>query len=322
MRNVMRVHASRATIRVPLIVAAALLFSCSQDLMIGAALETPGRTIPLQYDAELAAIGFPNPLLRLTVHGLSAWFIVDTGAGVHTFAAWFADAAGLAMGKAHGTVAGSTGVEQRVRAVKKLKARLNDGRILEIDEGVVANLPPVFEEHKIGGLLSPQLLAGHDAVVLDLTSPSMAFQPFASAVTRVRDLSATVRICHNASSPFRNRLYAVPSSAEGIPVTLLVDTGATHTVTAPGNRLAAAVADRGVDGARTQGVGGAVTTSRRVPNVTVTAPGMMATVDLVIGTAPGNCGPDGLLGMDALRRCIMVLGESSFGWSCTPRIEP
>jgi hypothetical protein len=47
--------------------------------------------------------------------------------------------------------------------------------------------------------------------------------------------------------------------------------------------------------------------------------GGQATVSLTIGGTPSKCARDGLLGMDALRECRLVLGQSSFGWSCRPR---
>src|ERR1700726_1113650 len=43
-----------------------------------------GPVIGLSYNADLAAIGFPSPVLRATVNGQAVWFLVDTGASVHT----------------------------------------------------------------------------------------------------------------------------------------------------------------------------------------------------------------------------------------------
>jgi hypothetical protein len=279
-----------------------------------------GRVIALRYDETLAAIGFPNPLLRVTINGRRVWFIVDTGAGVHTIASWLVDAARIPTRASKGSVTGSTGAEQRVRAIGALRARLDDGRALSIPEGIVVDLPAVFKEHEIGGLLSPQLLTTRDAVVLDLTVPAMTFEPFPTAIARVRregdEVAADARVCHNADSAFRNRLYAAPAIAAGIPGTLLVDTGATRTIAAPESRIGRQIGAQSIDGMRTQGVGGNVTSSRRIPHVTIMAGGMTTAIDLTLGTVAGTCSPDGLLGMDLLRRCVLVLGESAFAWSC------
>ena len=41
-----------------------------------------------------------------------------------------------------------------------------------------------------------------------------------------------------------------------------------------------------------------------------------STIAVTIGGSAPSCGPDGLIGMDALRQCVLVLGESAFAWSC------
>jgi hypothetical protein len=146
----------------------------------------------------------------------------------------------------------------------------------------------------------------------------MSIAPLAVAMARVGGADATARVCHNAESQFRNRLYGVPVTAAGTPASLLVDSGATRTVAADQSLVAGQLAARAVSGSQTQGVGGVVTSSRRIPGVPLTLDGMTTTVDLTLGSVAGTCGQDGLLGMDALKHCVLVLGESAFGWSCKP----
>ena len=38
--------------------------------------------IALRYNKKLASLSFPSPLLQGTIRGQTAWFIIDTGAGV------------------------------------------------------------------------------------------------------------------------------------------------------------------------------------------------------------------------------------------------
>src|SRR3954469_13300256 len=283
-----------------------------------AAIAGPTTPIALRYDPTLAAAGFPSPLLRVTIGGRRVWFIIDTGAGVHTIASWLVNAAGLTTRQSKAVVTGSTGAEQPVRSIAPVRGRLDDGRTLSIGEGIVVEFPPLFQEHEIGGLLSPQLLAGGDAVVLDLIAPSMTIAPPAVAIARVGGADASARVCHNAESQFRNRLYAVQVTAAGTPASLLVDSGATRTVAADRSLVASQLASQAVSGSQTQGVGGAVTRTRQIPGITLSVAGANTTVDLTLGAVAGTCGQDGLLGMDALKHCVLVLGESAFGWSCKP----
>jgi predicted aspartyl protease len=113
-----------------------------------------------------------------------------------------------------------------------------------------------------------------------------------------------------------NRLYAVPIILDGRGATVLVDTGATKTVLSRESALTALLTPRSVAGGQTRGVGGGVSALRRVPGVAVQRGGTTATVDVTLGGADSSCGPDGLIGMDALRQCSMMLSESAMTWSC------
>src|SRR4051812_35577150 len=47
--------------------------------------------INLLYEPRLEALGFHSPIIRASIAGQDAYFLVDTGASVHTFARWFAE---------------------------------------------------------------------------------------------------------------------------------------------------------------------------------------------------------------------------------------
>jgi len=304
-----------------LVVRVILVLACSITGPGAALLSNAADMLPLRYQPTMIALGFPSPLLRATVRGQSVWFIVDTGASVNTLAAWLVSAARLEPRQTTATATGSTGVEKSVRVVANEMIQLDGGRDLTLREAIVVEFPPVFAEQRIGGLLSPQLLApGHLASVLDLRVPTLRFEPFEIAVARLGRnrplISSGSRVCRNAESPFANRQYAASVTADGITGTVLVDTGATSTLAAPGSRIAAALTDRASESGRTHGVGGGVQTMRKAPNVRFERGGAASTIAVTIGGATPSCGPDGLIGMDALRQCILVLGESAFAWSC------
>ena len=117
-------------------------------------------------------------------------------------------------------------------------------------------------------------------------------------------------------SPFANRLFSVLVRAEGVGAHLLVDSGATRTIVASESAAARAIDVRAVAGDRTEGVGGTVQNTRRVNGVRVERGGMPVVLDVTIAGGTHDCGPDGLLGMDALRGCISVLGETEMRLVC------
>jgi len=149
------------------------------------------------------------------------------------------------------------------------------------------------------------------AEILDLRAPSLTIEPFQKAIDRLHIAPMPEgRVCE------RN-FYAIPISAAGGRGFALLDTGATGTVIAPESQIAKALESRSIEGKHTQGVGGKIIENRHVPAVEIQRAGVPAVVDLNIGeTAGPACAADGLLGMDALRQCVLVMGKSALGMAC------
>lgn len=194
--------------------------------------------------------------MALTVGGAQALFLVDTGASVHTFARWFVDASELRPETTDRTTIGSTGHESRVELVSNIASTLENGRRFVISQAIVADFPALFAQHRIGGLLSPHLLAGSgEETILDLRKPQLTFhnaRPRAGARVGSGDEDAD-GVCTNRESPFRNRLYSTTVRLDGVPAKLLIDTGATHTMLSTASPAAERFANRTVAGGESQG---------------------------------------------------------------------
>jgi hypothetical protein len=128
-------------------------------------------------------------------------------------------------------------------------------------------------------------------------------------------ISTGSQVCRSAESSLENRLYAASVRVNGIDGVMLVDSGATRTLAFPDSRIASELASSVSGTNRTQGVGGTVQTMRNVPGVRVARGSTTATINLIIGGSASGCGSDGLVGMDALRQCVLVLGDT-FAWFC------
>jgi hypothetical protein len=282
-------------------------------------------SIPLHYHPALIAKGFPSPIVRIEIRGQPpARFLIDTGASIHTLAAWYVKAAGIKAVASQGSARGSTGQETSIRVARQVSLTLENGRALPLAETVVVDFPPIFEELHIAGLLSPQLLAPPgQAAVLDLRVPYLEIQPFQQAMDSLGLAPLPeARACIDAESEFTNRAYSIRITAQDRDASVILDSGATGTVLATDSAIAKALASSSIDGKHTQGLGGAPEANRHVPAVEILRAGVPVTVDVGLGKSPGPaCGPDGLLGMDALRDCLLVLGESALGMACTPPVS-
>lgn len=279
------------------------------------------HVLDLSFNADLAAQGFPSPLLRATVNGQVVWFLMDTGASVHTLATWFVAAAHLPTHESKLTLVGSTGATVKAREASPFQLQTRDGTPFGIHDAVVVDFPAVFADEKIAGLLSPQLLASPgQAAVLNLQTPSIGFGPFGVEVAKLGITSAAAtagtHVCPTEDPAVTGRTYGVPVTIAGIPADMTADTGATATTVAS-TRIARALAARAVVNTDVQGVGGDAQHAKTAAGVTVVRAGVARKADVLLAAGSGgNCGVDGLLGMDALRGCTLVLAEKTMGLGC------
>lgn len=278
--------------------------------------------IALHYDAALSKADFPSPAARLTINGRTAWFLFDTGAGVHVLASWFVEAAGLEAGevlegKVHGIDA--TGRALALRGIRDLRATLDDAGVLTLGLATVSDFPAEFEHSNIGGALSPQLLAeSGKSAAFDLRVPELRFEPFRDAVRRLgarvvpRD---RVQFCGAIDGPMPNLVFAIQVEARRRVGILLLDSGATATKVLAQSALVRDL--RLARGGTTLGIGGEGQTFSVARRLRIEFAGHRATVDARVVELPGRpCNSDGLLGLDALRRCALVVGRQELAIRC------
>ena len=280
------------------------------------------RSLPVFYDSALAAQGFPNPLVKLQIGGHEAVFVVDTGASVHVIADWYVEVAGIPAARSDSAAVDNAGKTAPERLVHSLQGRWSDGQRFGLNEAIVVAFPPLFKSLHLGGLVSPQLLAPPGmAALLDLRVPSLRFMPFARAESALqRSKGPTVQLdrsqpCRNADSKLVNRRYVVPATTVGATDLMLVDTGATGTTLSERSKIAQVIGSGNEPGPRSEGVGGE-TSGRMVRSVQLLRGGRLVTLNPTIGEVSARCGVQGILGMDALRTCSLILGETEMAFSC------
>jgi hypothetical protein len=285
---------------------------------------SPAGEMPLADHTALSELDGFGIATRLSFNGRSAWFIIDTGAGVHTFAHWFVEAAELPLDRPSGgiSVRDATGTPVNLRMVRNLTGFLGGGAKLALPAVTVANFPPEFEEVGIGGLLNPQLLAPVDgAVVLDLRTSEIRIEPFDAAVHRLgaRAVPANeLRVCRSTAMDVPNLLFALLVRANGEEGWLHLDTGAMTTKLAAQSSLARDLVLH--EGGKSMGIAGQLQEYRRVRDLTLAFGGHEAKIDADVAASTGEgCGPDGLLGLDAVGRCAIVMSPDQLALACRER---
>jgi hypothetical protein len=277
------------------------------------------KSLPIFYDPVLASKGFPNPFVKARIAGQDAIFIIDTGASVNLLAAWYVQAAKIPTAAMPGSMVNGSVVP---RITQPLQGRWSNGRRFSWNKTIVVSFPPYFESNHIGGIVSPQFLtpAGMSAE-LDLAAPSLRFLPFERALSDLQksDLPAApvpvYQACHSKTA---DPLYLVPATAAGVTDLMGIDTGATNTQFSANSNIARAIGGRSEkSGHVAESLGGVDRAERTVRNVPLLRGGRTVTLNPAIGKLPaGFCNGKGLLGMDALRGCLLILSHNEAAFTC------
>jgi len=309
--------------------AAAFLFVFGGSARAAQIDAAPGAArIPLHYDAQLSGADLSGPAARLTFNGKTAWFLLDTGTGIHVLGDWFVKAAGLPLDES--TNKGLRSVDDAgnpvaLRAVRNPVAGLEGGGTVSLGLALVVDFPSEFERFQIGGVISPQLLAADGrAAAFDLRTPELRLEPFDDAVRRLGAVALPrdrVRFCGSVDGPVPGLAFAIPVSAGGREGIVTVDSGAKLTRIAPASVLIRGLRLR--PGGETTGATGARQFYSIAPDVRLQFGGRATTLDARVSDADGQgCGRDGLLGLDALRECAVVLGQRDVAIACGVPVAP
>jgi hypothetical protein len=124
-----------------------------------------------------------------------------------------------------------------------------------------------------------------------------------------------VESCTVADAPVPNLVYAILVGAREGSAWLQLDTGSGATTISAGNPLVAGLELEA--GGEAVGVSGIPQGYRLARDLVISFAGFETTVDAqVVEATHGGCGPDGLLGRDALARCALVLSQGSVAIAC------
>jgi hypothetical protein len=249
--------------------------------------------------------------------------LVDTGANSHVIAGWLARKVGLKV-ESHGDL----GTDHAGREIQTLRAEhpavaIDDWGPLVDAPVLVTEIPGAIEKLGIGAFISPQSLREGAAIVLDLRHGELHSAAYSDAE---RDLGKEGRAlspaggiaCEDTESPIKGLAYVIPGTVDDQPTMLLVDSGAERTDLLVGSRAARALASRSVaNKEQLFGASGRIPT-RTLRGATLTIGEWSAAkdVDLIPGVVDETCPRDGVVAMDVLGSCVLVLGPESMSARC------
>lgn len=277
----------------------------------------PARRAALRF--ELGDDDFPSPMVDVVVSGQPTAMLVDTGATHQVIGAWVAEQIGPVTRSP-----GDVGVDHAGKALAI--SRLPGAQIvisgwgpIDASQALVVPLPGVLSRRGLGGVLSPQALASEGrAVVLDLRRRTMTEVEIGAAL-RALDAEPGAAVFGEVKRCGRGggALPYVGVEIEGASALAQLDTGATQTTARAGSDVGLALAKR-ANGASTAVTASGALTVAAAEDTQVKLGDLEITTDVAIvpKEARTACPNDALLGMDVLRRCVIVLGASAVAVKC------
>jgi hypothetical protein len=277
------------------------------------------RHARLRYEPELARAGIAAPLVDVTVHGVQATLLVDTGAAMHVLAPWLIRDAGLRSDEADGGLYDATGRVLPVAVVRDVPAELDGwGELGPAQNFISTPFPSAFERLRIGGLLSPQLLArGDETVMLDFREPSLWLE---APTSRPRSVTPPSTFCRSPVGRLDNLLFLTPVTIGQSVARLTLDSGAGATqLNESSSAGQQALLSSAATPLRAHGIAGRAVSLRVLENATVRLGSAEQRADVFVANVGSSyCAGEGRVGMDVLRSCRVGLGRAHLSISCLP----
>jgi predicted aspartyl protease len=286
---------------------------------------TGPRRVGLKF--ELNGRKFPLPLVHGTVSGEPLWMLVDTGANSHVIASWVARKVGLLMHPLGDVGSDHTGRAVSAYTVEHPAVAIDGWGPLVDGPMLVTDVPEPIERIGIGAFVSPQWLAtAGDGVVLDLPAQQMYTAPWTEAAQMLDARAGAeiaprgARLCRDDASAIKGLAFVLRASVDGHGVDLLLDTGAHRTDLLSTSPAGKQLADRATPSREQMyAASGLVRTSLvRATALRIGDWSLTSDIDLVPGIADPMCPRDGVVSMDALQSCTLLLGRTGMRGRCGP----
>jgi hypothetical protein len=265
--------------------------------------------------------------------------LVDTGANSHVIASWVARKLGMTLRPLGDVGSDHTGHAVTAFTVDHPNVAIDDWGALAGTTMLVTDVPDPIARIGIGAFVSPQWLAAEgEALVLDLSGGEMhtaswddaareldartglEIAPAGGAGGAGGSATSGVRLCQDSASAIAGLAFVLSARIEGNPVELLLDTGAHRTDLLSTSKAGRALATRARPSREQMyAASGLVRTSVvRSAQVRIGDWSLTTDVDVVPGSSDPACPRDGVISMDALESCTLLLGRKRLRGRCGP----
>ncbi len=272
---------------------------------------------------------FPLPIVHGTVAGVPTLILVDTGANVHIISGWLARKAQLTT-----TSFGDTGVDHAGKSIIMRRAphphvHIDNWGDLADEPVLVTDVPDAITSLGIGAFLSPQQLATEDAsIVLDFQKSEMRQMRRGEALETTSGNALALdppRTClDQQDSPLQGLAFVLHVQVEGQATDLRLDTGAHHSDLLLGSKTGKALISRSEPSDESVYAASGKVTPRTVKNAQLRIGALEITrdINLIPGKEDDFCPRDGVLAMDVLKKCVLVLDRHTVSGLCNSDPTP
>lgn len=279
-----------------------------------AKLPATDEAITLKYDSALTRDGFSSPMVEVKIDdNHTGIFLIDTGASSNVMASWFSKKLPTDH-KSDLTIPDSTG--------QKIKVSLfqSDMRIakksFQKQTFLIADFPEDFEKNQIAGIISPKTLGL--VVAVDFKMPRLIIKDSVEQMMKDLNIDIIPRAQQTTCLAASSSMYVVEVMVHKQKMKLLVDSGSATTKIfrlSPGGQVLKGIAKKTEK--QTAGLSGRKVDLLQLPESAIQFAGYETVANIFIQDSAGKgCPSEGLLGMDLLKNCTVVMAKEDIGISC------
>lgn len=271
------------------------------------------EAFPLRYDEKLTKAGFPSPVIDVVINGVKGIFLIDTGASINIISAGFAQRSNIS-GNGQIAVSDSSGSSNKSNISQiDFQINCNEGQEYHFNKQsfAIVNLPDVFNQNEIAGIISPQQLLSKDKnLILDLKFPRMLITSKSFPKFSSRNLIKLNVVTSKGPNNTLIYLYTITGTVDNFPAIFIADTGASNIGIGIETNVGHSLHKKAVESSeQIGGINGEPQKVLIIPEAELKIFSKPQIVKLRLQPISSGMPADGMIGMQFLRECSLSLSK-------------